>query len=637
MKRRLISLVCTLAIMVTVLGVNSPVYALSTNEEIMEKLDLTVQVLLRIQQTYGGTRTNYKKDAIEALQNIINNNQGATGTTGIIVNKAEESIQEIATYHDTERYANSKEILTLAMKLGALISQYGNKDVIYSKKGRFIQSYDMINSRVSDITFPGTHNSYANDKDATGGGFDTAHENQKLSLKQQLDKGVRWFDMDLGMKDGLGSAGLPVYFAHNNGTGGGWIKMADVLNTIKEYAKNNPEQVIIFEMADVGKMAVVDNVGYAYGKLREAMYSTGFNEYVYNMRPKSEKQDNASDVFVNADTINPKLKNMIASGKNILFVPHEKYSKKDRTFFKELHGSGAIRADYQATKIEERSTLTAVWDPNIDGMSTIPKRFMSLELDPDDGAAAGSQFFASRNNDGRRLYQLAKWYEDRMPDNKHINYFKIDYFSATQIGGNAEEPAFYDMVEAVNTLNKDRFNFNINKDYLVEILPKDIIRNSPAVMSDVNTVVNNAKNHTLERSEYDHTKGAVWSNNRRRQKQGSTTLQWWCLPEFAFDSDLSTVWATDGTGELRFNLGARKTFDKIGIAFEYNQAVPGFKIYASNDNRNWDLLHTATKTKNANSAVYWARTGRLSYQYFKIQTTDVDNEARTGIAEIYMY
>lgn len=594
--------------------------------------DEVADALLQMDQSSGGTRTNHQTTAKEKLQNISTLNIGQN-----YKDVAQNLYNQVASFNATTKGANHLEIMGIIRTLSDKINELGGGGLRFTTKGGFAVSYSMLDKKISDITWPGTHNSYANDVDGERN-FGSNYQNQGLSLRAQMDSGIRWLDMDIGPGDAIGAVGGNAYFVHNSGTGGR-VRLDVGLNAVKDFAKANPEVVVIFDMADVSNM----NKGYAYGKLREAIYSTGLNEYIYNMKDKASKQNNEYDVYTDSARINPKLKDMIAVGKNVLLVPQEQWYAKDRTYFKEIHGSGNIRQDYEATKIEERSRLTAIWNPNgLSSQSTVPERFMSLELDPDDGALAGHRFFASRNNDGRRIYQLAKWYEDRMPSNKHINYIKIDFYKDSLINGNTQTGAYNSVIHATNSLNKDRFNFAANGGELVQLFPdwrgSDLLRGDGNLTSEVSVVTNNAANHLLERSEWSQRSGLIKASGRRRHKQGSARLQWWCLPEFAMDNDFSTVWATDGRGSIEFNFRYRRDFRYVYIAWEYGMATPGFKVMGSNGGGRWDTLKTVSKVKNTNNLFQKIDLGGTkNYQYIKIETTDVDNEARTGIAEIFVY
>lgn len=630
-KNLILALVCVL-LLSTTFTIKASSVTTSDLEETAENFNEAIEKLILMDTLTGEQRKQNKVSAISALDAI--NNLSVNQEFKDLANASIDSIQN---FHDTDKGANHYEILALIKELAQSILNTGYDHLTFTDKGDFLVSYDMMDSHISDITWPGSHNSYANDEDAERN-FGSNYQNQGLSLSQQLDSGIRWLDMDVGPGDALGAPGVPAYFVHNSGTGGR-VRFDTGLNAIKEFAMANPDIVIIFEMADISNM----DKGYAYGKLREAFYSSGLSEYVYNMRPNASKQNNASDIFTDASSINPKLMDMVGTGKNVLFVPHQQWYAKDRAYFQEIHGSGNSRQDYEATKIEERSQLTAIWDPNnLSGQSTDPLRFMSLELDPDDGSLAGNRFFAARNNDGRRLYQIAKWYEDRMPDNKHINYFKIDFYKDSLIRGNTREASYNSVIHASNTLNSERFNTDITPYQKVELYPDfrgvDILRLDSQLMSEVNTVTGNARNHQLEKSEWSQNDGRIKAGGRRRHKQGSTRLNWWCLPEFAMDNDFSTVWAADGTNSIEFNFVNRRNFRYIYIAWEYNMATPGFKIMGSNGGGQWDTLKTVTKVKETNSLFQKVDLGSIkNYQYIKIQTTDVDNEARTGISEIFIY
>ena len=106
-------------------------------------------------------------------------------------------------------------------------------DQIYSMDGGFIITRSMLDLPYNQITFPGTHNSFA------GPNWDDNCGNQLLTITEQLRRGVRYIELDV---DGEGCA------SHN-----GWCTkpLEPMLHEIREFARDHPQQIITVRISDL--------------------------------------------------------------------------------------------------------------------------------------------------------------------------------------------------------------------------------------------------------------------------------------------------------------------------------------------------------------------------------------------------
>lgn len=543
---------------------------------------------------------------------------------------------------------------TVMAAVDVLIQQLASDspEQIFSACGGFITSYGMMDRKISDITWSGTHNSYSGPS-GTGGGITAEFaQNHGLTLKQQMEQGIRWLDMDFNYINANPFG--DVAFIHNIYVSQ-WVTLDIGLNQIKQFVEEHPTEIIVFEMSDIASLCSEKKV---YEQLEQAFLRTGLAKYVYNMQTKTgdyaswlrypANQDDPDDP--NVPFINPTISEMLAAGKNVLIVPFRNQYPKDRAYNYPLEAGSEPIHDFRAVKFEERAVSKAVWDPeHLAEQSENPLRFMSLEYDPDDNASAGSRSYAARNNDGRKLYQLANYYESVMPDDKHINYFRVDFYNSSMIG---EE--WKSVVHAANTLNRDRFGFIADDEYLVQLTPfdkgVDILRSNPVLMEEVGSVYENSAGNAEWSPAYQdsHLTGMIRATDRRRHKSGVTPLNWWCNPEFAMDGDFATAWSADNEDDLFIDLGEPTAFDQIYISWEFQYARPEYRVLVSNDTshegdwtqKEFQEVYSAPMMTSGND---WFEKVCLNisedYRYLCIDVTDAAPEsgARAGISEIFVY
>ena len=624
--KRIFSALLTMTMVVSLFFSVSPTKGVATtltDYEVAKKYNDVSNNLIKMALSQSVTeRQNFKQAAIDTLNDIIYDED---------TSKADVATEQLNNTKslNTAVLADREKIMTIATKCGKKAASLGSGREVFTTSSNIVTSNDMLDKNILQLTWPGTHNSYANSVDGnySDGGF----IDQGLGIANQMKYGIRWFDLDMGPH------GSEIAFFHNIYLGG-TTSVYQTLVKIRDFAKANPNTIVFFDWTDTPSAAAPYDSGWIYGKLRQTLYADGFVDYIYNMKRPNEHTGAASDVYTSAQWINPKLGDVLSSGRNIILYPFTDWMTKSKGAFQELGDGARVQADYKATKIEERSQYVQRFD-EIKAGDAVP---MILEVDPDEGAAGGQTVYDARNNDARRLYQAAKPYEYRKP----INCLKVDNYLWTNVNGANGElddaSIQKSLVSAVNQLNKDRFGINYKGDYLVNMTPNnygpDIIRNNSTIQSEIRTVIDNAANHSMNLSADSHKSGSITASDRRRLKIGSNQLNWWSVPELAFDGDYNTSWGTDGTSDyFTVDLGKSTTFNKVYIAWEFNFTRCGYTIYGSDNGVDWTPI--TSKEKITNTSLFFDENSfeQQKFRYIKFQTKDADNTYRNGVSEFFVY
>jgi hypothetical protein len=112
-------------------------------------------------------------------------------------------------------------------------------DPVFNADGGFVITYGMLDKRYNEITFPGTHNSFAGpDWDIIGFGV---CENQNLYVSEQLDLGIRYIELDVENY---------LHVAHGCGCRTTY-SINQYFNDVKRYAREHPHQVITVRISDL--------------------------------------------------------------------------------------------------------------------------------------------------------------------------------------------------------------------------------------------------------------------------------------------------------------------------------------------------------------------------------------------------
>lgn len=454
-------------------------------------------------------------------------------------------------------------------RLGDGDSYFLINDLVYNDDGGFVITYRMLGKRYNEITFPGTHNSYA------GTTWPSWVENQDLTIAEQLENGIRYIEFDIDRD----------LYVNHNGFWSGFLN--ERLDQIISYVRAHPQQIFTVRIADLSPTTFLSNNApspeFAYREMNAKLIERGLDQHIYNWDPTKSNAD-PSKCYVPDPW--PTLGKMIESGKTVMFFHHRDYH--DHGVFDEGVSPGLSYSDtdihyfYDAPQLEQLSSSMPIWAPPLPRQQEGPNRLFLMEVTPDGGATAGDKEDASRNNDGRKLYQLAKQHEDEiLPDNRAVNFINVDYFMTSNAG---RLPI--DTVDASNRLNFERFGIDWqNSAYFWELYPYEfdhskieLISRIPAIRTEVDEVIADFKNKiNLAGHE---SKGMIVSTTY------GGVYDWKRLPEWAVDNDLFTRWSAINSSPDHtwgIDLGASKFFDEIAIAWEFSHKAPAYTFYVSND------------------------------------------------------
>ncbi len=508
----------------------------------------------------------------------------------------------------------------------------GTYDPILNADGGFVITYGMLDKRYNEITFPGTHNSFTYHAGVEA-------RNQGLSITKQLEYGIRYIEFDL---DENLMARHGVYRAEFNPR----------LVEIKDYAKAHPRQVITVRISDLTSLSATDSYHRVNGRLED----TGLDEYIYNW-DFSKPKDNPGRCYIPDPW--PTLREMINSGKNVMFLHHRDYG--DHGIIDEGLCSGLSYDDtrayvfYAATKQEQFCRLMPMWQPPYGRQVDGAYRLFLIECEPDNGAPGGHEEHAAKNNDGRKLYQVAKQHEvEILPDNREVNFIIVDYFMSS----NAYQLPI-DVVDACNRLNYERFGSDWeHSECFWELYPYEFddsrveyIRQISAIKAEVAQVVDDFRSkRNLDGHE---DRGQIRSTTYH------TEYDWKRIPEWAVDNDMFTRWCGSSSNDDHtwgIDLGESRSIDEIAIAWEFTHKRPAYLVYSSNDDSrfadgisNEELLNNGGWTIVAQGAMQTNVYGNLwdmpafdggsvtSWRYFKIKVTDADSEHWPSFWEVRLY
>jgi hypothetical protein len=513
----------------------------------------------------------------------------------------------------------------------------GGYDPVFNADGGFVITYGMLDKRYNEITFPGTHNSVATY------GSDGACQCQELTIWQQLDNGIRFIDLDV---NGVlwSCHGACVY--HNINTD---------FNAIKAYAKAHPHQVITVRISDLRELSPADSYERINGRLEPG--NTDLGRYIYNWDPTVEKSSLARCYIPDPW---PTLREMIDSGKNVMFLHNENVTLHniiDEGLFESLnYASDKLGWFYEASDLQDLCKLTPRWEPPRWRQHDNPYRLFLAECEPDYGAWAGDRRFASRNNDGRKLYQLAKHTETEvLPAGRAVNFIIIDYFAYTTAG---RLPI--DIVDACNRMNYERFGIDWeSSEGFWELYPYEFDDTRVELITQTSSL-----KYEVEEVFSDFYGKLDLGPHASAGKIVSTSYQtdqadWTRIPEWAVDDDFFTRWCGENNNPDHawgIDLGEPRAVDEIAIAWEYPHHRPGYKVYASNDDSKfadgisqteladdsgWTLVVEEARVAGG-EVLLWDQkpfqdTGISNWRYIKVKVTDTGEYEWPTFYELRLY
>lgn len=502
---------------------------------------------------------------------------------------------------------------------------------IFDSSGRFLITEGMLDVPYNEITFPGTHNSAANDADGVLN-YSVLYQNQAISMKEQLQNGIRMLDLDFGPGPWINT----IVLLHNNWSGG-YSRIDTGVRSIKEWVEEvDGKQVLTLGISDV-KGVERDKATQVFLKNVE---DEGLMPYVYNV----EKVDGVYTIKVPDPW--PTLGDMINSGKPIMILSDESdKNDKNRKFtegnaYRGLsYSDNVIHAGWQAKNMEELSLPLAVYEPgSVDNQNgSFYDKFSDRErtdllltvgFSPD-SMAAGDANASLKNNHGYRLYQYAKYYENLLPNNRVVTSITVDYFR--QEGYIMD----IDVVRAANKLNFERFGYSWDAanaiglgDFDVYPFQGEVNLIAASASSDVSGAYQDLANKN-DLGTHKST-GAITTNSYY------TKYDWKTIGEFGADGDLMTRWcganSNDGKWwQIRFdNMVQGNT---VAIAWEFSNRPPQYEVHVSNDGQNWRRVIDVNDSPSDINRFWDIRTfNQDSFKYLKVTVT---NSSKTHWPSFY--
>ena len=307
---------------------------------------------------------------------------------------------------------------TIVSKVNELLNVNGSK--IFSDATGFITTFRMLSKPLDKIGFAGAHNAFSNNQDRRSSyawdTYKTSHsigtENHKISIKTMLEKGYRVIDLDIG-NNGNGSTGCYHRYrlsGYSNLNGNNAI-----LPKIKSFLDENENEIVIIHLSDVYNGTIdltklknhslyhkgEENYNKQLNNLFKDMRNTGLLDMTYNFTGSSSTGHDELIKNMKApgkDISWPTIKEMLQSGKRVLFLERDEGIAKD-IWFKNQGG------DPNKTTPENLHITQSVLD---EFKTNSANKFINITCTEDWGASAGDIEAAKINNNGRRIYEIVK-------------------------------------------------------------------------------------------------------------------------------------------------------------------------------------------------------------------------------------
>lgn len=525
-------------------------------------------------------------------------------------------------------------------------------DPVYSDDGGFIITQGMLDKPYNRMTFPATHNSH------TAGNFWSGvcaggTKNQGLSISSQLANGIRYIELDINCYYNLCHGGIHSPFA-----------LFDQFTAIREFVEAHPKQIFTVRISDVNRDPCTLSLHDICVGVNDRLRSSGLAAYVYNF-DGSLPNDDPAVCFVPSQW--PTIGEMIDNGKNVMFFHNRDYGEFgifDEGLCRGLsYGDPDLHWFYAAKHMEQLSEHMVRWSPPRERQQEGANRLFFVECIADE-CDAGDLDSAAKNNDGRKLYQLARRYEGGFLDPQHraVNFISVDYFMSSH----AHELPI-DVVDACNRLNYERFGIDWERSTVFwELYPHEFdpgrveyISQIAALHAELNEVVDDLENRRNLDGHED--RGDIVSTTYYTIRSHRTSLQydWKCIPEWAVDGDLFTRWCGSSSRPNHtwgIDLGSRKRIDEIAIAWEFSHKSPAYRVYVSNDDERFaelisndellsdngwtEVVAQPTERSGISPPELWD-TRVIEYpgpvRYVRIKVTDADESYWPSFSEVRLY
>ncbi len=108
-------------------------------------------------------------------------------------------------------------------------------------------------------------------------------------------------------------------------------------------------------------------------------------------------------------------------------------------------------------------------------------------------------------------------------------------------------------------------------------------------------------------------------------------------PDKSFDGDLTTVSTFEGEGEITWTLDNNYDIDRILIAFSKgDQRYSIFDIYASSDNKNWNLVYSGRSSGNSAELEVYEFNSLVNAKYIKLSGHGNNLNGWNSILEVFI-
>ncbi|WP_459213062.1 T9SS type A sorting domain-containing protein [Aquimarina rhabdastrellae] len=449
-------------------------------------------------------------------------------------------------------------------------------DYILDDAGGFIITCGMLDKKINEITWPSSHNAYANDNDAFIPFSTCIEQNQDFSIKDQLRNGIRVLELDPHSSN-----------VYRHGYGAGMASWDDVHDDMLDALKKNPFMILIIKATDVRVANFWEDKEDVYGDwLHEFAGSDGhrIGDYNYNW-PKYKKFDyNKRDNW-------PTLRQMIESNNRVYIM-----------------GPGISNYTLMS-ETESRSTFET---KNLKDGRDVRKPWKRAFFAKDDGCPAIDEGETRYSNSGYRVYQAAKSMESRMK-------FEYQKLSTSNKRG---------VFPVVNALDVDYYQ------------KPGLIVNNSSLSRQLNIVnVANRLNYERNGWDFTKVGRHYWSKRPVNLPNKLLTAEYKTNSKTTYkkllDDDVST-WTSESESKWKFK--EPTVVRGFAVAGYGSHTVIGDNdVYGSNDGRNWNRLTYSRETKYYNDyrTTWWVYSieNQDAYKYIRFNFDSSDDYSELAVFE----
>ncbi|MEL6557068.1 MAG: LamG-like jellyroll fold domain-containing protein [Bacteroidota bacterium] len=469
--------------------------------------------------------------------------------------------------------------------------------------GGFMYTSDMMQKKWYEITWPGTHNSYANNKDGVINYVYNqlndprlSSENQHLSMNRQLRRGIRYLTLDVTGKD---NSSRDIKLCHG-ACGRGLSVVNSAFDNIDRFLSDYPHDIVIvnfdftkhrgyFEAAETPK----DPGGVQYEKwyknLFDKIKNRGLVKYIDPVKWNIMNPDNYSssngkvhnqvrDAWAAANINWSSMEDMIKNGERLILMPE--------TIEDELLGnSGWLRSTgtgkYQGAGAYQPELLKL--------KDKKDQRTATLYVNPKtDSYSSGDKDENRKANDGRYLYNMGIWAQKKIEKlnqkrsadhSAHLTFFELQFFDS---GESWRDNSDFTVVDACNWLNDD------NNDPIGHLSGLGLSANVDYIFSDsykfLNISGNQVKSEDIANTQLLISVSDPVNNYFFLREYGSRNYL------YADGSSSGSKIKVDKNSNESYNKVTQWSIEKNGNSYRFKKA--GTNLYMSVDNSGNAVLST---------------------------------------------